>query len=114
MAPAHDLQIEAYRCREKLLLRDYEAVRLRARQAGLDVSPPAPPPAQPQPQPQQQQPQRPQQSQPQLQENGAVAPLQQAAARRASNGAAQPQHLALTALDESHPLWLHLDGSKVQ
>lgn len=99
------LQIEAYRCREKLLLRDYEALRLRARHAGIDVSPPAP-----------------QQPQPNGGASGAqqptaqpdVSPLQQAASVRSGGGAALPQHLALTPLDGSHPLWLYVNGSRVR
>lgn len=98
-------QVEAYRCREKLLLRDYETLRLRAQQAGIDLSPPARQQAsqgagsgaaqQPAPQ------------------NG-TSPLQQAASVLDGAGAAPPQHLALTPLDGDHPLWLYVNGSRVR
>lgn len=98
-------QIEAYRCREKLLLRDYEALRLRARQAGIDVSLPAP--QQPQPNGCISGAQQPT-SQPD------VSPLQQAVSVRSGGGGAPPQHLALTPLDGSQPLWLYVNGSRVR
>lgn len=96
-------QIEAYRCREKLLLRDYEVLRLRARHAGVDVSQPAPQ---------------------ELQLNGgasakqqpaqlAISPLQQAAIVQPTAATAPPQHLALTPLDSSPPIWLRVNGSRV-
>lgn len=96
-------RIEAYRCREKLLLRDYEVLRLRARHAGVDVSPPAPQ---------------------ELQLNGgasakqqprqlAISPLQQAASVQPTTATAPPQHLALTPLDSSPPIWLRVNGSRV-
>lgn len=98
-------QVEAYRCREKLLLRDYETLRLKAQQAGIDLSPAA----------RQQANQgagsnAAQQAAPQT----GTSPLQQAASVLDGAGVAPPQHLALTPLDGDHPLWLYVNGSRVR
>jgi len=88
-------RIEAYRCRERALLRDYEALKHRARAAGIDLKAPPPPEAA------------------LRSDQPTTSPLQQAAEASAVASASAPTHLALTALNEQHPLWIKTAHGRV-
>lgn len=90
------MQIEAYRCRERALLRDYEALKHRARAAGIDLKAPPPPEAA------------------LRSDQPTTSPLQQAAEASAVASASAPTHLALTALNEQHPLWIKTAHGRVR
>lgn len=88
-------RIEAYRCRERLLLRDYDQIRKRARELGIQLTGA-----------------RAQQSA--TETPPVLTSLEQAAADQDSSLHDEPPtHLCLTALDETHPLWLQTRRGKV-
>jgi hypothetical protein len=92
MSPS--LQVEAYRCRERILLRDYQVLLSRAAVAGIDLSQ--------------------QSTEVPHEDDGTAAhsPLQQVAASN-SGTASAPTHLALCSLTERHPIHIHTSHGRV-
>lgn len=87
-------RVEAYRCRERILLRDYQVLLSRAAVAGIDLSQ--------------------QSTEIPHEDDGTAAhsPLQQVAASN-SGTASAPTHLALCSLTERHPIHIHTSHGRV-
>lgn len=91
-------RVEAYRCRERVLLRDYQAVLGQAREAGVILS-----------------------KQRKVPIDGAdgadgaviLSPLQQVSEASDDNTACAPTHLVLSSLTEQHPIYINTPHGRV-